>query len=72
VLALAISIPLPPSPLTTDSDAAAVEENKQNDGNEASSNGDHLPTVEQFRLYEELEELEKQLELEISEDLADI
>ncbi|CAG8500768.1 2292_t:CDS:2 [Diversispora eburnea] len=36
------------------------------------SNENHLPTVEQFRLYEELEELEKQLELEISEDLADI
>jgi hypothetical protein len=67
LLALATSIPLPPSP---------VEDNKKEqriDITESSnSNNNFSSDIEKARLYEELEELEKQLEQEISEDMSEI
>ncbi|CAG8792946.1 16039_t:CDS:1, partial [Acaulospora morrowiae] len=59
-------------PPTTEKDTIVIEDDKKDNEDNVSSNEKDIPTVEQFRLYEELEELEKQLELEISEDLADI
>ncbi|RIA89315.1 hypothetical protein C1645_825008 [Glomus cerebriforme] len=65
LLALAASIPLPPSP---------VEDNEKVDITRESSNinNNFSSDVEKARLYEELEELEKQLEQEISEDMSEI
>lgn len=63
LFALATSIPLPSSP--TDS-------NEKGDVTKGSSNNNFSSDVEKARLYEELEELEKQLEQEISEDVSEI
>jgi hypothetical protein len=64
LLAFATSIPLPSSP---------TDDNEKGDITKESSNNNNFSSdVEKARLYEELEELEKQLEQEISEDISEI
>ncbi|CAG8818384.1 31765_t:CDS:2, partial [Gigaspora margarita] len=67
VLELAASIPLPPSPVSEHEALVNVDKQQKCEGDKEPPNGSHLPTVEEFRLFEELEKLEKQLEQEISE-----
>ncbi|CAG8705147.1 9317_t:CDS:2, partial [Scutellospora calospora] len=50
----------------------ALDNQQKCEGDKETSNESHIPTVAEFRLFEELEKLEKQLEQEISEDLSDI
>ncbi|GES77471.1 hypothetical protein GLOIN_2v1564779 [Rhizophagus clarus] len=64
LFALATSIPLPSSP---------TDDNEKSDITKESSNNNNFSSdVEKARLYEELEELEKQLEQEIFEDVSEI
>ncbi|CAG8552528.1 7344_t:CDS:2 [Cetraspora pellucida] len=67
ILELAASIPLPPSPVSDNKILLNVDKQQKLEGDKESPNGAHLPTVEEFRLFEELEKLEKRLEQEISE-----
>ncbi|CAG8567205.1 3496_t:CDS:2 [Funneliformis caledonium] len=64
LLTLAASIPLPQSPYE--------DRKKVYLTRESYSNNNFSSDVEKARLYEELEELEKQLEQEISEDMSEI
>ncbi|CAG8765991.1 2381_t:CDS:2, partial [Racocetra fulgida] len=66
VLELAASIPLPPSPVSNN-EALNVDKQQKREDDKEFPNDNHLPTVEEFRLFEELEKLEKRLEQEISE-----
>ncbi|RIB01369.1 hypothetical protein C2G38_2256221 [Gigaspora rosea] len=72
VLELAASIPLPPSPVSEHEALVNVDKQQKCEGDKEPPNGSHLPTVEEFRLFEELEKLEKQLEQEISEVIKKI
>jgi len=64
LLTLAASIPLPQSPVETKEKVGLTKE--------SYNNNDFSSDIEKARLYEELEELEKQLEQEISEDMSEI
>ncbi|CAG8849481.1 24842_t:CDS:1, partial [Racocetra persica] len=51
----------------SDNEALNVDKQQKREGDKESPNDNYLPTVEEFRLFEELEKLEKRLEQEISE-----
>ena len=72
ILALATSIPLPPSPVEDNEKEKQITKESKESSNNNNSNNNFSSEVEKARLYEELEELEKQLEQEISEDMTEI